>query len=107
MGYLEEILSNVTAFDWNEWNITKNWERHKVTHIECEEVFFNRPIVVKQDIPRSVSEDRYFALGRTDKDRLLFVVFTIRGKKVRVISARDMNKRERRVYEEIESDTKI
>ena len=101
-------LARVEGFDWDQGNIKKNWERHKVSFIECEEVFFNRPLVVLEDTSHSKSEGRYYALGRTNDDRHLFIVFTIRNNRIRVISARDMNRRERRVYgEEIEKAAKI
>lgn len=102
-----EILSHIEGFEWDGVNIEKNRIKHGVTHIECEEVFFNRPIVVKRDDPHSKLEGRFFALGRTDSERLLFLVFTIRGKKIRVISARDMNKEERKIYEHIEKNTRV
>jgi hypothetical protein len=103
-----DILSHVEGFHWDKGNTEKNWERHRVTHIECEEVFFNKPLVVKEDGPHSMAEDRYYVLGQTDNGRLLFVVFTIRENKIRVISARDINRKERRLYyEQIEKDTKI
>lgn len=79
------ILSRVEGFDWDKGNIEKNWKRHKVTHIECEEVFFNRPLVVKEDKPHSRTEERYYVLGKTDDYRLPLVGFTIRGNKIRVI----------------------
>lgn len=94
-----EILTHVSGFEWNEGNIIKNWERHKVTYFECEEIFFNEPLVVQHDKIHSTHENRYFALGKTDEGRLLFVVFTIRGDKIRVISARNMSKKERRCYQ--------
>ncbi len=93
-----EIFSQVKGFEWDERNINKNWEKHKVTHLECEEIFFNEPLIVQQDKTHSTSEERYFALGKTDRGRVLFVVFTIRGDKIRVISARDASKKERRYY---------
>lgn len=103
-----DILSQVEGFAWDKGNIEKNWERHKASFIECEEVFFNRPLVVAGDEIHSKSEGRYYALGRTNDDRLLFIVFTIRDNKIRVISARDMNRKERRVYrEEIEKAASI
>jgi uncharacterized DUF497 family protein len=103
-----DILSRIEGFDWDKGNIKKNWERHRVTHIECEEVFFNKPLVVKEDKRQSRGEDRYYVLGKTDNERLLFVVFTIRDNKIRGISARDMSRRERRLfYEQIEKGTKI
>jgi hypothetical protein len=66
---------------------------------ECEQVFFNRPLVVAEDIQHSESEDRFFALGQSDSGRLLFVAYVLRGDKLRVISARDMTRREQKEYE--------
>ncbi len=102
-----DILSFAEDFEWDEGNIKKSWERHRVSHIECEEIFFNRPIIVKKDEPHSTSEDRYFVLGKTDAGRLLFIVFTLRGNKIRIISARDMNRKERKIYEETQEDTQV
>jgi len=88
------------GFDWDEGNLLKNWEKHRVSASECEQVFFNRPLVAGLDKERSKIEDRFHALGVTDSGRRLFVVFTVRKNKIRVISARDMNRRERKVYDE-------
>jgi len=93
-----EILSHCTGFEWDEHNAGKNWERHRVRVQECEEVFFNAPVVAKEDPKHSGQEPRFYCLGRSDAGRLLFVAFTVRGKLIRVISARDMNRREREVY---------
>jgi hypothetical protein len=71
----------------------------KVTLAECEQVFFHRPLVVSEDPKHSQGEPRHYALGQTDLGRRLFVVFTIRGSLIRVISARDMSRRERGIYE--------
>ncbi|MBL1275822.1 MAG: BrnT family toxin [Ectothiorhodospiraceae bacterium] len=94
-------LSQCVGFQWDEGNSRKNWEKHRVTSSECEQLFFNQPLLIKDDISHSKSEPRYFALGRADSDRRLFVVFTVRDNLIRVISARDMSRRERRVYEEV------
>ena len=96
---LEGQLAGCTGFEWDEGNATKNWERHKVGRSECEEVFFREPLLVVEDSAHSQTESRYFALGRTLADRRLFVVFTVRGDLIRVISVRPMSRRERRVYE--------
>jgi uncharacterized DUF497 family protein len=101
-------LTRVEGFDWDKGNIEKNWERHKVSFIECEEVFFNEPLIVLENEVHSRIENRYYALGRTNDERLLFIVFTIRRNRIGVISARDTSKRERRIYgEEIEKAAKI
>ena len=103
-----DVLTRVEGFDWDKGNIEKNWEKHRVSHIECEEVFFNEPLIVQANEVHSTLENRYYALGRTNDERYLFIVFTIRRNKIRVISARDMSKREGRIYrEEIEKAAKI
>lgn len=91
-------LHRCTGFQWDEGNATKNWEKHDVSQIECEQLFFNRPLIVKNDRPHSREEIRYYGLGRTDGARLLFVAFTIREDKIRVISARDMSPKEQKRY---------
>jgi uncharacterized DUF497 family protein len=90
-------LLEVEGFEWDGGNAPKIWERHQVSLFEVEQVFFGRPRVAA-DEAHSGKEERFYALGETDRGRKLFVVFTIRGKKARVISARDMSRRERREY---------
>lgn len=91
-------LTECTGCDWDAGNLEKNWEKHRVAFWEAEEVFFNQPILLGPDPAHSASEERWFALGRTDSGRLLFVVFALRGRLIRVVSARDMNQKERKVY---------
>ena len=93
-------LASVSGFDWDDGNRDKNWLVHKVAWVEAEEVFFNQPLLVYPDPLHSQSEARLYALGRTSADRRLFIVFTIRKNKIRVISARNMSKKERRIYDE-------
>lgn len=93
-------LSDCTGFQWDKSNIEKNWLKHKVSPIECEQIFFNEPLLVVEDLKHSRRERRYYALGRTDSGRLLFVAFTIRKNLIRVISARTMSRKERKKYEE-------
>ena len=93
-----EELARAAGFEWDEGNAQKNWIRHRVTHLECEQVFFNPPLIVARAEGRSPDELRFYALGQTDAGRELFLVFTLRGDLVRVISARDMSRKERRVY---------
>jgi len=96
------ILQRCTGFDWNDSNIAKNWESHQVSHIEAEQVFFNHPLMVADDKKHSAKEKRWLLLGKTDADRQLTVIFTVRKKTlIRVISARDMSKKERVIYEKI------
>jgi uncharacterized protein len=91
-------LADCVGFEWDESNLDKNWEKHGVAFWECEEVFLNRPLLVSPDAPHSRGETRYYALGRSDRERLLFIAFTIRKKLIRPISFRDMTVRERRIY---------
>ena len=88
------------GFEWDEGNLLKNWEKHRVSASECEQIFFNRPLVAGLDEVHSQKETRYHALGITDAGRRLFVVFAVRQNKIRVISARDMSRRERKVFDE-------
>lgn len=94
----KDPLDECTGFDWDEANSQKNWDRHRVTQEEAEDLFFNEPLVVRSDIRHSWREKRYYALGQTGRGRRLFIAFTIRRKLIRVISARDMNAREQEVY---------
>ncbi len=93
-------LSSVTGFEWDEGNRDKNWINHQVSNTECEEVFFNLPLLLRPDLTHSTTEVRYFVLGQTNTGRHLFIAFTIRNDKIRVISARVMSKKERTAYGE-------
>jgi len=95
------ILEKVTGFDWDDGNSRKN-DRHGVSMAEAEQVFFNAPVLVLPDPAHSEAEPRYHALGKTIDGRRLHVTFTLRsgGKLIRVISARDMSKKERKIYEQ-------
>ena len=99
-----EKLQECTGFNWDKYNIQKNWEKHKVSPVESEQVFFNQPLIVVKDIKHSQKEERFYVLGRTDKDRRLFIAFTIRKKQIRIISSRDMNKKEREIYEKYKKE---
>ncbi len=94
-----DALAACTGFDWDEGNLLKNWEKHGVTISECEQVFFNHPLLARPDEGHSAEESRFYLLGRSDSGRKLFMVFTIRGDRIRVISARDMSRKERGSYE--------
>ena len=94
--------SDFQGFDWDQGNSGKNLRSHDVTDGECEEVFFNLPLLMTDDPKHSTVECRFAAFGITNAARRLTVVFTKRGQLIRVISARDMNKRERDFYEKAE-----
>jgi uncharacterized DUF497 family protein len=96
---MTDDLSKCRGFQWDEGDAEKSWVKHHVSRGETEQVFFNRPLVVVEGEPRAEFTPRYYALGQTDASRLLFIVFTIRDNLIRVISARPMSRRERRVYE--------
>ena len=93
-----ERLRRCTGFDWDDGNAGKNWEKHQVSDGECEQVFFNQPLFATPDHEHSDYEDRILVLGKTESGRKLFVVCTIRGDLIRVISARNMTAGERKVY---------
>ena len=102
-------INKVEGFDWDAGNARKN-EKHGVTQAEAEQVFFNEPIFMTPDEKHSESERRYRALGETAAGRRLTVIFTLRqaGALIRVISARNMNAKERKLYEqEIKSNPEI
>lgn len=87
-------------FDWDRHNREKNWQKHRINYHECEQVFFNKPIKFFPDAKHSEKEIRLVAYGKTNKNLLLAIVFTIRNKKIRVISARLTNKKERKIYDQ-------
>lgn len=95
----------IEGFDWDEGNREKNLDKHGVSLKECEEVFFNTPFKIAEDPKHSQKEKRYSILGKTDKERFLSIVFTIRKEMIRVISARNQSRKERRQYEETEKTT--
>jgi len=98
---LGKRLLGCTGFQWDEGNLIKIWEKHRVSPSECEEAFFNRPLLAAADEKHSAAEPRYYLLGHTDRGRRIFVVFTILGTLIRVITARDMNRGERRLYKSL------
>lgn len=99
-------LSTIEGFEWDKGNL-KHIQKHTVNYRECEEAFFNKPLIVNKDENHSQTEERWEALGKANNKRLLFMAFTIRDSKIRVISARDQNKKERRKYEKTQNTTKI
>lgn len=94
-------FDEIVGLEWDVGNLTKNWDKHVVDYTECEQLFFNKPLVVAEDTNHSEKEQRYYALGKTNSGRCLFVAFTVRRSVfLRVISERDQHKKERLIYEQ-------
>ncbi|MCL4353588.1 BrnT family toxin [Patescibacteria group bacterium] len=93
-------LDGPIGFEWDKGNVG-HIEKHSVDYKECEAVFFNKPLIVNKDITHSRTEERYRVYGQTDKGRLIFMIFTIRDSRIRVISARDQSKKERAEFQQI------
>jgi len=91
----------IAGFDWDDGNARKN-EKHGVSQSEAEDVFFNQQLLLLEDARHGGQELRYHALGRTLEERRLHITFTLRedGLLIRVISARDMHRKERSIYEQ-------
>lgn len=94
-------LAQAAGFEWDAGNLEKNWRTHQVSAAECEQAFFNEPLIAAPDVAHSEQEPRFYLLGQTDAGRRLFVVFTVPGTLLRVISARDMSRKERKVHESL------
>jgi uncharacterized protein len=92
--------TRVEGFEWDYGNARKSSDKHGVSQAEAEQVFFNQPLLIGEDPRHSVHEPRFHALGRTDEGRPLHVTFTLRSAatRIRVISARDMSRKERARY---------
>src|ERR1700730_3211513 len=95
-------LDQIAGFDWDDGNSRKSADKHDVSQAEAERIFFNDPLIVIEDAKHSEREQSLHALGKTGQNRLLHITFTLRqsGTMVRVISARDMHRKERKAYEE-------
>jgi len=94
-------LGDIIGFEWDDGNKQKSCDKHCVSIAEAEEVFLNAPLLMLEDFKHSKTEKRFHALGRTDDGRRIHITFTLRnlGKLIRVISARDMHRKERETYE--------
>lgn len=92
--------NKLKAFQWDKWNIDKSYQKHGITPNESEEIFLDEKLRVIKDFKHSQKEKRYIAIGKTSENKILFTVFTLRKDKIRIISARKANQKERRKYEE-------
>ena len=95
-------LARITGFEWDHGNARKSEDKHGVSMAESEQVFFNSPLLMLADAAHSQSEPRIHALGKSDDGRALHITFTLRGngRLIRVISARDMHRKERMIYDQ-------
>lgn len=91
-------LRLVIGFEWDEANI-EHIAQHNVSPAEAEEIFFDTKNVLDEDIKHSIVENRFIIIGKTREKRLLYQIFTKRGDKIRVVSSRDINKKEVKLYE--------
>jgi len=89
----------LTGFEWDDGNVYKNEEKHGLNYKRIEEIFFNEPLIVIGDFSHSIGECRCIAFGKDDEGVKLMVVFTVRGDCIRVISAREMTKKEKAFYD--------
>jgi uncharacterized protein len=94
-----KIIPKPIQFEWNQGNAGKSWIKHNISDKECEEPFFDPKQKVVEDVHHSEKENRYLLFGKTKQNQLLIIAFTIRHNRVRIISARIINKKEKAIYE--------
>jgi uncharacterized DUF497 family protein len=94
-------LAKYIGFDWDSGNVDKSYYKHGIAPNEAEEIFFDSKALIVEDNEHSRNELRYWIIGQTNNKKMLIVVFTIRGKKIRIISARKANKKEKERYEKV------
>jgi len=87
-------------FEWNAVKAAGNVEKHGVTFDEASSVFRDPLAKVLPDPTQRSGEGRAIMMGHSDQGRLLLVVFADRADRIRIISAREATRRERREYEE-------
>ena len=102
-------LPSVLSFEWDKGNEQKNWLKHKVTGEEAEEVFEDEKRLILEDTKHSEKETRFILFGKTEKGRMLFIIYTLRNENttVRIISARDADRKEVALYEKAIDTTKV
>jgi uncharacterized protein len=103
---MQQILNSCEGFQWDKGNSLKSWLKHKVSQTEAEQAILSC-LAIFEDELHSGQENRYLAFGITDEGRRLVVAFTIRGSQVRVISARNMNRKEKEVYEKVKTNPQV
>lgn len=96
-----------TQFDWDHGNLDKSRWKHDVTPEESESVFLDKDAYIFSDVRHSETEERFVILGKSDKNRHLFIIFTVRKNKIRIISARRMHQKEVKKYDQAKKSAKI
>lgn len=91
--------SDLSGFEWDKGNVDKSYEKHGISPEQSEEVFTDEHVVIVPDIAHSIGEERLIAIGKSNEQQVLFVIFTKRRGVIRIISARRANKKERSIYE--------
>ena len=95
------------SFEWDQWNIQKNEEKHGIASLEAESVFFDEDLGIFNDIKHSTEKEKIFiAYGLSNKNKIVMIAFTIRKQKIRIISARTASAKERSMYEKNKKETK-
>lgn len=102
-----DILPKPVEFEWDQANLDKNWTKHKVSNQEAEYVFLVNRFIMLEDKQHSQVEDRYVIIGHTLKEKILSLIITVRGKLIRIISARHASRKERQFYEKTFKDSEI
>ena len=92
-------LSKYTEFEWDKGNFDKSFKKHKISPNEAEEMFLDERLLLQEDLKHSQFEQRFTIIGSTISKKLLLTVFTIRNNKIRIISVRIADRKERRQYE--------
>lgn len=102
-----KIILGTLEFEWDRDNLDKNYEKHGISAKEAEEIFVNEELFVLPDVKHSQKEPRYIALGSTRERKNLFVVFTVRNEKIRIVSVRSMHRKEIEKYEKAQKNSEI
>ena len=90
----------ILQFDWDIWNIQKNEEKHGISSLEAESVFYDHDLVIFEDIKHSRVETMWVCYGVSVYNKVLMLAYTVRKAKIRIISARRASAKETKIYEE-------
>lgn len=91
-------FEKIDGFDWDGGNIEKNLIKHGINCQEAEEIFLDVNSIHLEDTKHSLKEERFARIGRNFSNKILIAFFTIRKNKIRIISVRGVNKKEKDLY---------